>query len=129
MYLNKIMLSSLDNKRFVMDDLENLLNLNGEIFPMDNGYWVKFEVKRVEKSKAIPHGIRYSLTLHDKTNQRVIGYDNAHSFKSTKKYGAKKESYDHIHKQMDIVAYEFETASQLIEDFWKSAEYYMENYR
>jgi len=38
-----------------------------------------------------------------------------------------EESYDHIHKQMDIVAYEFESAYQLIEDFWKSAEYYMEN--
>jgi len=30
---------------------------------------------------------------------------------------------------MDIVAYEFESASQLIEDFWNSAEYYMENNR
>jgi hypothetical protein len=28
---------------------------------------------------------------------------------------------------MDIVPYEFESASQLIEDFWKSSEYYMEN--
>jgi len=110
-----------------MNDLENLLNLNGEIFPMDNGYWVKFEAKKVPKSIAIPHGVKYSLTLHDKKNQRVIGYDNAHSFKSSKKYGVKKETYDHIHKQMDIVAYEFETASQLIEDFWKSAEYYMDN--
>ena len=112
-----------------MNDLENLLNLNGEIFPMDNGYWVKFEAKAVKKSKIIPHGVKYSLTLHDKNNQRVIGYDNAHSFKSKKRYGAKKETYDHIHKQMDIVAYEFESASQLIEDFWKSAEYYMENNR
>jgi len=28
---------------------------------------------------------------------------------------------------MDIVLYEFESASQLIEDFWTSVEYYMEN--
>ncbi len=112
-----------------MSDLENLLNLNGETFPMDNGYWVKFEVWRVEVSKSVPHGIRYSLTLHDKHNHRVIGYDNAHSFRSKKKYGAKRETYDHIHKQMDIVPYEFESASQLLEDFWKSAEYYMENNR
>lgn len=110
-----------------MYDLENLLNLHGETFPMDNGYWVKFEAIRVEVSKKIPHGVKYSLTLHDKRNQRVIGYDNAHSFKSKKKYGATKETYDHIHKQMDIVPYEFETASQLMEDFWKSAEYYMEH--
>ena len=42
-------------------------------------------------------------------------------------YGAKKETYDHIHKKMNIVAYELESASQLIEDFWKSVDYYMEN--
>ena len=110
-----------------MDDLENLLNLHGEVFPMDNGYWIKFEVYEIEPTASIPHGIKYSFTLHDKNNHRVIGYDNAHSFKSSKKYGAKKETYDHIHKQMDIIAYEFESASQLLEDFWKSAEYYMEN--
>jgi len=110
-----------------VDDLENLLNLHGEVFPMDNGYWVKFEAYKIEPSTAVPHGIRYSLTLHDKNNHRVIGYDNAHSFKSSKKYGAKKETYDHIHKQMDIVAYEFESASQLLEDFWSSVEYYVEN--
>ena len=48
----------------MVSELENLLNLDGETFPMDNGYWVKFE-----------------------------------------------------------------SASQLLEDFWKSAEYYMENNR
>lgn len=110
-----------------MHDLENLLNLDGEIFPMDNGYWVKFEVHKVEKSEAVPHGVKYSLTLHDKTNRRVLGYDNAHSFKSSKKYGAKKQTYDHIHKETVVIAYEFESASQLIEDFWNSVEYYMEN--
>lgn len=110
-----------------MYDLENLLSLDGEIFLMDSGYWVKFEAHKVDVSVAIPHGVKYSLTLHDKTNKRVVGYDNAHSFKSSKKYGAKKETYDHIHKQMEVMAYEFESASQLIEDFWKSVEYYMEN--
>jgi hypothetical protein len=103
------------------------LNLNGEVFPLDNGYWVKFEVKLVTKSVAIPHGIKYSLTLHDKTNRRVVGYDNGHEFKSTKKYGAKKETYDHIHKSFNVLSYEFESASQLIEDFWNSAEHYMNN--
>lgn len=49
-----------------MNSLENLLNLDGEIFPMDNGNWVKFEVKKVQVSTSIPHGVRYSLTLHDK---------------------------------------------------------------
>ncbi len=109
------------------NDLENLLNLNGEIFLIDNGYWVKFEASKVEKSINIPHGIKYSLTLHNRQNHRVIGYDNAHSFKSKKRYSARKITYDHIHKEMDVLPYEFETASQLIEDFWISVDYYMEN--
>ena len=112
-----------------LDDLENLLILDGEIFPMDSGYWVKFEAKKVKESKEVPHGIRYSLTLHDKHNQRIIGYDNAHSFKPRRaKYGARKETWDHIHKKMDIFPYEFESALQLIEDFWKSVEKYTEEY-
>ena len=110
-----------------MNDLEALLSLHGEVFPMDNGYWVKIDAYKVELSVPIPHGIRYSLTLHDKNNHRVIGYDNAHSFKSSKKYSARKESYDHIHKQMDIVAYEFKSASELLEDFFQSVDHYMEN--
>ena len=112
-----------------MNDLENLLMLDGEIFPMDNGYWVKFEAKRVKPSREVPHGIRYSLTLHDKRNQRVIGYDNAHSFRPRKgKHGAKKETWDHIHKKMETFPYEFESALQLIEDFWNSVELYISNH-
>lgn len=110
-----------------MDELEHLLSLDDEIFPMDNGYWVKFEAKRVDESEQIPHGIKYSLTLHNKNNRRVIGYDNAHSFKSGKKYGAKKETYDHIHKQSNIISYEFDSPAKLIEDFWQSVEIYLKN--
>jgi hypothetical protein len=45
--------------------LDYLLDLDGEIFPMDNGYWTKFDVKAVEPNENIPHGIKYSLTLHN----------------------------------------------------------------
>ncbi len=45
--------------------LENLLELYAEVFPMDNGYWTKFEARRVFVSRKIPHGIKYSLTLHN----------------------------------------------------------------
>lgn len=51
-----------------MDDLDNLLNLHGEVFPMDNGYWVKFEAYQVEPIRSIPHGVKYSLTLHNSRN-------------------------------------------------------------
>ena len=54
--------------------LETLLDLDGEIFPMDNGYWTKFEVSRIKPTKQIPHGIKYSLTLHDRNNTRIFGH-------------------------------------------------------
>ena len=112
-------------KKYTGEDvsLETLLDLNGEIFPMDNGYWTKFEAFRVVATPQIPHGVRYTLTLHDRNNTRVIGFDNAHTFKPKKnKYGARKTTWDHKHKMEKIRPYEFESASQLIEDFWKEVE-------
>ncbi len=107
-------------------DLETLLNLNGEIFPMENGYWTKFEAYQVEPSQQIPHGICYSLTLHDKSNRRVVGFDNAHAIKpKRKKYGARKMTWDHKHRQEKVFSYEFETAGQLLEHFWEAVEAYL----
>lgn len=67
--------------------LETLLEMHGEVFPMENGYWTKIEAKRVPSTEHIPHGIRYCLTLHDRHNKRVLGYDNAHGVPSRKRYG------------------------------------------
>jgi len=100
-------------------DIETLLLLNGEIFPMSNGYWTKFEVRKISPSEQIPHGIRYSLTLHDRNNKRIIGYDNAHAVKpKRKKYGATRVVWDHKHQNSFTEAYAFESAGQLLEDFW-----------
>lgn len=111
-----------------MGDLENLLLIEGEIFPMDNIYWVKFEVKTITPNDNVPHGVRYSLTLHNKNNHRVIGFDNAHSFKpSSFRYGAQKTTWDHIHKKEETFPYEFDCAGKLMEDFWNSVNYYIEN--
>jgi hypothetical protein len=90
---------------------------------MDNGYWVKFAARRVASSKQLTHGIRYSLTLHDRDNKRVLGFDNAHALKpGRKRFGARKTTWDHKHRRDDIAVYEFETAGQLLEDFWREAE-------
>ena len=111
--------------KYSKDDevLETLLLLDGEIFPMDNGFWTKFEVYRVEPNEHIPHGIKYSLTLHDKSNTRILGFDNAHAHKPKKKrWGAQKITWDHKHRKEDVSPYEFESASQLLEDFWLAVE-------
>ena len=105
-----------------VDDIELsiLLEMDGEVFPMDNGYWTKFSVKRVEPDENIPHGIKYSLTLHDRSNKRVVGYDNAHAVKSrSKRFSGKRLVWDHKHNKEKVKAYEFESPGQLMEDFWK----------
>ena len=63
------------------ESLETLLELDGEIFPMENGYWTKFEAHRVTPTQHMPHGVRYCLTLHDRNNTRILGFDNAHAVK------------------------------------------------
>ena len=116
------------SRKYKRDDasLELLLNLDGEIFPMDKGCWTKFEVKRVAPGRNIPHGIKYSLTLHDRHNRRIIGFDNAHAFKpKRKKFGARKVTWDHKHHQERVSAYEYESAGQLLEDFSLAVEKYL----
>ena len=104
--------------------LDTLLNLDGEVFMMDDGYWVKFEAKRAAPSPAIPHGVRYSLTLHDKNNTRVVGFDNAHAIKtkSRKRFSGRKVTWDHKHHLETVEPYEFESAGQLLEDFWEAVD-------
>jgi hypothetical protein len=106
--------------------LETLLDLDGEIFILDAGYWVKFEAKRVTPSPSIPHGMRYSLTLHDRNNVRVVGYDNAHAVKprGRKKFSGRKVTWDHKHLMEKVEPYEFESAGQLLDDFWKTVDRY-----
>lgn len=105
--------------------IENLILLDGEVIVIneDFGLWVKFEVKEVVKSKHRPHGIKYSLTLHDRDNNRILGFDNAHAIESSRK-GAKEEVYDHYHcdNKGKAKRYQFVTAYKLIEDFWSEVD-------
>lgn len=52
--------------------IENLIDLNGSILEQEHGYWIKLEAWRVEATEQIPHGIRYSLTLHEPHGHRVL---------------------------------------------------------
>jgi len=100
-------------------ELEVLLSMDGEIFHLDGGFWTKFEVRKVEPTGSIPHGVRYSLTLHAANNQRVFGIDNAHAPKlRRKKYAAKKTTWDHKHQMDKVKNYEFDSPEKLLKDFW-----------
>jgi len=103
--------------------LDILLQLNNEVFPMENGYWTKLVACKVVPNEHIPHGIKYSLTLHNPCNIRILGYDNAHGIKpKKKKYAAKRIAWDHRHERKVVEPYEFENAGQLLENFWTDVE-------
>ena len=95
---------------------------------MDNGYWTKIEAWETSETKQVPRGIRYSLTLHDSHNHRVLGYDNAHTIKPKgKRFASIKITRDHIHRQNKVEPYEFDSADQLLEDFWNEVDNYLKN--
>ena len=58
-------------------ELAYLLDFDGAIYLFDEGYWVKIEVKRTTPTPQRPHGLSYSLTLHDPRGVRLLGFDNA----------------------------------------------------
>jgi hypothetical protein len=102
--------------------LETLLDLDGSILEQEGGYWMKLEARRVPVSEHLLHGIRYSLTLHDRYGTRVLGYDNAHAVKPPKKFkfAGQRLPYDHRHRTSSDkgVPYAFESAQRLLEDFF-----------
>jgi hypothetical protein len=102
--------------------LATLLLLNGEIYDQGNGYWIKLEAWSVEANEHLPHGVRYSLTLHDRHGTRLLGFDNAHAVKlpGQRHYTGRRLAYDHRHRHAHDkgVPYEFTSAQQLLEDFF-----------
>lgn len=106
--------------------IATLVELNGQIISQENGYWIKIEAWRVEPNRYAPHGIRYSLTLHEPYGTRVMGYDNAHAVRLPKKfkYSGNRLPYDHRHRHVSDkgVPYEFKDAYQLLADFFNEVD-------
>ncbi len=106
-------------------NLDTLLELNGQIMAIDGEgkYWVKFEVDQIEPSPTRPHGLRYSLSLHDENNERLVGFDNAHAVRTSKgPGGGQREEHDHKHRFRTIQPYDYEDAATLLADFWAEVE-------
>lgn len=105
--------------------IDPLLALDGEVFVIDpeDRHWVKFEVKQVEASPERPHGLKYSLTLHDGEGERLVGFDNAHAVKGGTGPGAlTRVAQDHRHRLRTIRPYDYRNAGDLLADFWKEVE-------
>ena len=103
-----------------------ILDLHRQKIAYDNGYWVTMRVTRVPPDEGRPHGLQYSLTLHDDNDDRVLGYDNSHSVEVATGPGRKARRprpFDHIdRKGMRSVPYEFTTPYQLVADFFADVE-------
>lgn len=100
--------------------LDTLIQMNGDTYVInDKGYWVKFIVHKVAVSIERPHGLNYSLTLHNPNNGRLLGFDNAHSISEGSGPGARTRiEYDHKHRGKTTRFYNYKDAGTLISDFW-----------
>jgi len=106
--------------------IENLLDLHNQVIDQGGGYWIKIEAWRVDATRHIPHGVRYSLTLHEPYGRRILGYDNAHRAALPKKfkYAGQILAFDHKHRHVSDkgIPYEFTDAYQLLSDFFEEVD-------
>ena len=84
----------------------------------EGGYWVRFVVTQVPPTPEKPHGLDYSLTLHGRNGERLVGFDNAHPV------GKQKHSnpQDHRHRTRTVKPYDYSEAATLLADFWKEVD-------
>jgi hypothetical protein len=110
--------------------LDVLLDLDGVIIGgLHGGHWVKFVARRVPATDARPHGIRYSLTLHDANGARVFGLDNAHPVASPRRGRTSRAgAFDHVHPTGGAQprAYPYRDAATLMKDFWIAVDHILE---
>ena len=102
--------------------LEYLLAFDGRIHYLEQGYRLKFEIKRAETTAERPHGLRYAFTLHDPEGKRLIGFDNAHRVPPPgSPFRKPAVACDHWHRTGDDEGrpYRFTTADQLLADFFE----------
>ena len=109
------------SKRKKGPGLDTLLELDRQILVVDSAgkHWVKFIVKRVDPSPERPHGLSYSLTLHDETGVRLVGFDNAHPVSTGSGPGKiTPKQHDHKHRIRTVKPYDYTNSAALLSDFW-----------
>ncbi|MGB8842155.1 MAG: DUF6516 family protein [Aliidongia sp.] len=113
------------NEQMPEYQLEFLLAFDGRIHHLEEGYWVKFEIKRVTATDERPHGLSYSFTLHAPDGRRLIGFDNAHRVPAIgSRFKRRPPSNDHWHRTENDPGrpYPFTDAETLIDDFFGEVE-------
>jgi hypothetical protein len=98
------------------------LAFDGRIHHLEQGYWIKFEIKRVRRSKRRPFGLSYPFTLHDPEGTRLVGFDNAHLVAAPgSRFKRQLPESDHWHRTETDPGrpYRFTDADALLEDFFR----------
>jgi len=100
--------------------LDTLLDLDGLTLVVDpkGGHWVRFVVTQVPPTPEKPHGLDYSFTLHGKSGERLVGFDNAHPVGMQKR----GDPQDHRHRVRTVKPYKYRDAATLLADFWKEVD-------
>ena len=98
-------------------ELEVPLSLDGWEFQFAGGYRVKIAAQRVAATRSRPHGIKYSLTLHDAQGRRIYGIDNAHGVRRRPEF-----DHRHVYGGSRLAPYAYRGPVQLLEDFYAEVE-------
>jgi uncharacterized protein DUF6516 len=99
-------------------ELEVLLSLDGFEFDFALGHVVKIEAQQIERTAGRPHGVKYSLTLHDPQGRRIYGLDNAHRARRSR--GA--FDHRHVYGGRRHVPYAYRGPAALLADFYAEVE-------
>jgi hypothetical protein len=113
------------NRRAADHGLEFLLAFDGRIHHLDKGYWIKFNITRIQMTTRRPRGLSYSFTLHAPDGTRLVGFDNAHDVPARgSRFKRRAEANDHWHRTRKDPGrpYVFKGAETLIDDFFDEVE-------
>jgi hypothetical protein len=102
--------------------LEFLLAFDGRVHHLEEGYWIKFEIKKVASTEVKPHGLSYSFTLHAPDGTRLVGFDNAHRVRGAgSRFRRRSSASDHWHRTESDPGkpYVFKNADALLQDFFR----------
>ena len=108
-------------KRPVEHTLEFLLDFDGRVHWLEDGYGIRFSIERVPPTPERPHGLRYSFTLHDPEGRRLVGFDNAHAVPTKgSRFKRRAGAADHWHRTETDPGrpYAFKDADTLLRDFF-----------